>query len=114
MIPTGSRICESGGMRKGVEVRLGPGDRERLEAVIGSRKSSQKHVWRARIVLLSADGVGTMAIQRQTGKGKPTIWPGRHAYGRRCRWAVARGDPAGSQFGADAGDDRTDGRDDAR
>jgi hypothetical protein len=25
-------------------------------------------------VLLSADGIGTMAIQRQTGKGKPTIW----------------------------------------
>jgi transposase len=61
-------------MRKGIEVRLGPGDRERLEAVIGSRNSPQKHVWRARIVLLSADGVGTMAIQRQTGKGKPTIW----------------------------------------
>jgi transposase len=31
-------------------------------------------VWRAQIVLLSAAGVGTMAIQRQTGKGKPTIW----------------------------------------
>jgi transposase len=61
-------------MRKGVEVRLGPGDRERLEAVIGSGNSQQKHVWRARIVLLSADGVGTMTIQRQTGKGKPTIW----------------------------------------
>jgi len=59
---------------KGVEVRLGPGDRERLGAVIGSGNSPQKHVWRARIVLLSADGVGTMAIQRQTGKGKPTIW----------------------------------------
>jgi transposase len=61
-------------MRKGIEVRLGPGDRERLEAVIGSGNSPQKHVWRARIVLLSADGVGTMSIQRQTGKGKPTIW----------------------------------------
>ncbi len=61
-------------MRRGVEVRLGPDDRERLEAVIGSGNSPQKHVWRARIVLLSADGVGTMAIQRQTGKGKPTIW----------------------------------------
>ena len=61
-------------MRKGIEVRLGTGDRERLEAVIGSGNSPQKHVWRARIVLLSADGVGTMAIQRQTGKGKPTIW----------------------------------------
>ena len=41
---------------------------------IGSENSAQKHVWRARIVLLSADGVGTMEIQRQTGKGKPTIW----------------------------------------
>jgi len=61
-------------MRKGIEVRFGPGDRDRLEAIIGSGNSSQKHVWRARIVLLSADGVGTMAIRRQTGKGKPTIW----------------------------------------
>ena len=60
-------------MRKGVEVRLGPGDRERLEGIIGSGNSPQKHVWRARIVL-RADGTCTMAIQRQTGKGKPTIW----------------------------------------
>src|SRR2546425_969594 len=74
MIPAGSRICESGWMRKGIEVGLGPGDRERLEAVIGSGNSPQKHVWRAQIVLLSADGGGTMAIQRQTGKSKPTIW----------------------------------------
>ena len=61
-------------MKKGIEVRLGPGDRERLEAVVGSGNSPQKHVWRARIVLLSADRVGTMAIQHQTGKSKPTIW----------------------------------------
>src|SRR6202166_4253008 len=74
MIPAGSRICESGWMRKGIEVRLGPGDRERLEAGIGAGNSPQKNGWGARIVLLSADGVGTMAIQRQTGKGKPTIW----------------------------------------
>src|SRR5918993_1110871 len=61
-------------MRTGVEVRLDLGDRERLEAVVGSRNSPQKHVWRARIVLLSADGIGTMEIQRRTGKAKPTIW----------------------------------------
>ena len=61
-------------MKKGIEVRLGPGDQERLEAVVGSGNSPQKHVWRARIVLLSADRVGTMAIQHQTGKSKPTIW----------------------------------------
>jgi hypothetical protein len=74
-------MCEFMGMRKGIEVRLGPGDRERLAAVIGSGNSPQKHVWRARIVLLSGDRLGTMAIQRQTGKGKPTIW----------RWQRRRG-----------------------
>src|SRR4051794_9442434 len=61
-------------MRTGVEVHLGVGDRERLEAIIASRNSPQKHVWRSRIVLLSADGIGTMEIQRRTGKAKPTIW----------------------------------------
>jgi Homeodomain-like domain-containing protein len=61
-------------MRTGVEVRLGLGDRERLEAVVASRNSPQKHVWRSRIVLLSADGIGTMEIQRRIGKSKPTIW----------------------------------------
>src|SRR5271156_4368206 len=70
----GSRVCEFVRMKMGIEVRLGVGDRERLEAVVGSGNSPQKHVWRARIVLLSAAGVGTLAIQRQTGKAKPTIW----------------------------------------
>src|SRR5919199_2038090 len=80
MIPPSLQMCESRRMRKGVDVRLGPGDRERLEAVVASRNSPQKHVWRARIVLLSADGVGTMEIQRQTGKGKPTIWRGQERF----------------------------------
>jgi hypothetical protein len=72
-------MCECGGMRKGVEVRLGSGDRDRLEGVIGSRNSPQKHVWRARIVLLSADGVGTMTILDEP---RPPI--ARHL--RRVRW----------------------------
>src|SRR3982074_1700782 len=46
MIPAGSRICGSGWMRKRIEVRLGLGDRERLEAVIGSGNSPQKRLWR--------------------------------------------------------------------
>src|SRR4051812_42578974 len=61
-------------MRTGVEVRLGLEDRERLEAIIASRNSPQKHVWRGRGGVLSADGIGTMEIQRRTGKAKPTIW----------------------------------------
>jgi transposase len=31
-------------------------------------------VWRARIVLLSAAGLGTMAIMRAVGKGKTVVW----------------------------------------
>src|SRR5918995_1521453 len=61
-------------MRTGVSIRLCVGDRERLEAIVTFRNSPQKHVWRSRIVLLSADGIGTMEIQRRTGKAKPTIW----------------------------------------
>jgi hypothetical protein len=41
MIPMLARICESGRMRAGVEVRLRPGVRERLEGVISDRKSPQ-------------------------------------------------------------------------
>ena len=57
-----------------MEVRLDPGDRERLEAVVGDRNSFQKHVWRAEIVLLTGDGHGTNEIMRRTGKSKPCVW----------------------------------------
>ena len=61
-------------MRNGVEVRLNPGDRERLETVVADRNSLQKHVWRAEIVLLTAIGLGTNEIMRRTGKSKPCVW----------------------------------------
>jgi hypothetical protein len=31
-------------------------------------------VWRARIVLMTGDGIGTNTIMRQTGKSKVTVW----------------------------------------
>ncbi len=61
-------------MREGIVVQLTPEDRARLEKIVADRKTPQKHVWRARIVLLTADGAGTMAITRQTGQSKPTVW----------------------------------------
>jgi len=61
-------------MRKDVVVELSAADRARLAAVEGNRNSPQKHVWRARIVLLSADGVGTVEIMRRTGKSKTCVW----------------------------------------
>jgi transposase len=46
----------------------------RLEAVVADRNSPQKHVWRARIVLLTADGRGTAEIMQQTSKSKTAVW----------------------------------------
>jgi transposase len=63
-----------GGMRKGIEVGVAAADRARLEAIVADRNRRQKHVERARIVLLSADRVGTVAIMRQVGCAKATVW----------------------------------------
>ena len=61
-------------MRSDVEIAVSAGDRARLEAIVAAPGSPQKHVWRARIILLSGDGVGTMAITRQAGVAEPTVW----------------------------------------
>jgi transposase len=61
-------------MRTGIVVEVGAADRTRLEAVVADRNSPQKHVWRVRIVLLTADGCGTTEITRRTGKAKTAVW----------------------------------------
>src|SRR4051794_37460937 len=38
------------------------------------RNGPQKHVWRAAIVLATADGLGTSAVMRRTGKSKTAVW----------------------------------------
>jgi transposase len=43
-------------------------------AIVTDRNSRQTHVWRARIVLLTAAGLGTNEIMRQTGKSKTCLW----------------------------------------
>jgi len=61
-------------MRTGIGFIVSPSDRLRLAAIISAPSSPQKHVWRARIVLLSADGTGTSAIMSATGKSKTCVW----------------------------------------
>src|ERR687884_1227934 len=61
-------------MREGISVEVSAADRARLEAVVADRNSAQKHVWRARIVLATADGLGAGEILRRTGKSKPSVW----------------------------------------
>jgi hypothetical protein len=73
-------------MRKGVEVNVTAADRKRLAAIVANRNSPQKHVWRARTVLLTGEGLGTAEIMRRTGKSKSVVWRGRSA---SCRPAWA-------------------------
>jgi transposase len=61
-------------MRTGISIFLKPVDRRRLSTVVRDRNAPHKHVWRAEIVLLSADGVGTNEIMRRTGKSKTCVW----------------------------------------
>ena len=61
-------------MHERTNFRLSAADRIALEAVVANRNSRQKHVWRAKIVLLTADGRGTAEIMRATGKAKTVIW----------------------------------------
>lgn len=51
-----------------------PEDRARLEAIVQDRNSIQKHVARARVVLATAEGCGTMEIIRRSGLSKPVVW----------------------------------------
>ena len=61
-------------MRTGIEIEVTGPDIRRLEAIVAARGSAQKHVWRARIILLTAQGLGTQAIMVATGKSKPCVW----------------------------------------
>lgn len=61
-------------MRTGINFSVSSDDRHRLEAIAAGRSTPQKHVWRARIILLSAAGLGTNAIMPETGKSKTCVW----------------------------------------
>ena len=61
-------------MRNGIVIELASADRERLDRICKDRNTPQKHVWRAEIVLLSADGAGTSEIMRRTDTSKTCVW----------------------------------------
>jgi transposase len=61
-------------MRGNLGLFVGAADRARLAAIVADRNRPQKHVWRARVVRLSADRLGTVEIMRRTGLSKPSVW----------------------------------------
>lgn len=71
-------------------IRLSPEDRARLEGWVADRNTPQKLVWRARIVLMWADGAGVTAIVRALGKTKRTAYRWRDRYLERGAAGLAR------------------------
>jgi len=61
-------------MRDSICIYCSPEDRARLERLVADRNTPRKVVWRAEIVLATAEGLGTMAVMRRTGKSKPCVW----------------------------------------
>ncbi|WP_428486402.1 IS630 family transposase [Rhodopila sp.] len=61
-------------MRKSIKINFTEVDRQALAAIVMDRNSPQKHVWRAQIVLLTADGCGTMELTRRAGTSKTSVW----------------------------------------
>src|SRR5256885_14727884 len=66
-------------MRAGIVVNVTRADRLRLEAIVADRSAPQKPVWRAKVILATADGCGTAEIMRRSGKSKPVVgtWQAR-------------------------------------
>lgn len=61
-------------MCAGISITLSLADRKRLQALVKDRNAAQKHVWRAEIVLLGADGLGTNEIMLRTARTKTSVW----------------------------------------
>src|SRR5258706_5144509 len=61
-------------MHERTNIQLSRADRNKLEAVVANRNSPQKHAWRAKIVLLTAEGRGTAEIMQATGRAKTVMW----------------------------------------
>ena len=61
-------------MDKQPQILLERKARTELERLLGDGNTAQKIAKRARIVLMSADGHGVMAIMREVGVSKTTVW----------------------------------------
>jgi hypothetical protein len=91
-IPWSRQISQSARLRDGIFIQVSASDRAQLEGFIADRDTPSKIVWRPKIVLATADGLGTMAIMRCAGKSKPCGAEGVHGMTQdgECRFSFER------------------------
>jgi hypothetical protein len=61
-------------MRANIVIEVTSADRIRLERIAEDRNTPQKHSARARMILATAEGWGTLEIVRRSGLSKPVVW----------------------------------------
>ena len=61
-------------------ITLNEAERRALEGLVANRNTPAKDVWRAKIILATARGLGTMAISKESGKRKKTVWRWQERY----------------------------------
>lgn len=66
--------CGGENTRPSASFTVSPDDLRRLQRTIPDRNPPQQHAWRSRIIPLTDQGLGTMAIPKATGKAKNCIW----------------------------------------
>ncbi len=57
-----------------LEEQIAAAERARLHRWWSIGTARKKHVWRARIILLTADGLGAVEIMRRADKSKTCVW----------------------------------------
>jgi transposase len=73
LIHKAAQACESALMNKIGLITIDAADRDELERLVRDRNTAQKVVWRARIVLLAAEGLRAGMIAAATGKSQLTV-----------------------------------------
>lgn len=66
--------------RDNICLYLSAGDRAELQSLVRNRNTPRKLVWRAEIILATADGHGTFEIMRRAQTSKPTVWRWQERY----------------------------------
>ena len=54
-------------------MKVTPADRRQLEAIVGDRNAPQKYVWRAKIILATADGWFRQRVQLNGGRVRKVL-----------------------------------------
>lgn len=101
-------------MRPGINIAMTAADRDQLTAVIADRNSPQKHIWRAAIVLATADGLGTNTVLRVTCKGNTAVWRWQERFAATAWTGCFAQDPSLAHRAIWPRGERADRRSDAR